>query len=284
MIEQTEFHSHRCIELSNGEASIIASTDFGPRIVSYSLAAGENILGWHPEAAVRTDLGRWKPYGGHRLWMAPENMPLSYAPDNEPVQIEEHGDLSLSLSAKEDAAGIEKRITLTLDETGSRLTLEHQITNRGGAREASAWALTIMAPGGEAVIPNEPFAPYSGETLLPVRSMAVWSYTDFTDPRWTFTKDEIRIRVDESLGHQQKIGILNKQGWAGYRLGDLFFRKSFEYVEVASYPDMNSNTEIYTAGGFVEVESLSPLRKLEAGDSITYIETWELTRGSEFHL
>ena len=278
MIRQTEFHGHRCVELSNGEAGVIASGEFGPRIVSYSLAGGENILGWHPHAAVQTDLGTWKPYGGHRLWMAPENMPYSYAPDNEPVQIEEHGELSLTLSAKEDAGGIEKRITLTLAESGTRLTLDHEITNRGEPRELSAWALTIMAPGGEAVIPNEPFAPYSGETLLPVRSMAVWSYTDFTDPRWTFTKDEIRIRVDESLGHQQKIGILNKQGWAGYRLDDLFFKKSFEYVEGASYPDMNSNTEVYTAGGFVEVESLSPLRRLAIGDSIAYTETWELTQ------
>ena len=278
MIKQTEFHGHRCVELSNGEASVIASAAFGPRIVSYSLAGGENVLGWHPDAAVNTDLGTWKPYGGHRLWMAPENMPLSYAPDNEPVQVEEHGEFSLTLSAKEDAAGIEKRVTLTLAESGSQLTLEHQITNRGETREASAWALTIMAPGGEAVIPNEPFAPYSRETLLPVRSMAVWSYTDFTDPRWTFTKDEIRIRVDEALGHQQKIGILNKRGWAGYRLGDLFFKKSFEFVEGALYPDMNSNTEVYTAGGFVEVESLSPLGQLETGKSITYSERWELTQ------
>ena len=276
MIKKVEYQGFNCYELSNGEASVIASGDFGPRIVSYSLAGGENVLGWHPDAAVNTELGAWKPYGGHRLWMAPENMPLSYAPDSEPVQIEEHGELSIELSAKEDAAGIEKRITLTLAETGSLLTLEHQITNRGESRDISAWALTIMAPGGEAIIPNEPFAPYSGETLLPVRSMAVWSYTDFTDPRWTFTKDEIRIRVDELLGHQQKIGVLNKQGWAGYRLGDRFFRKSFEYVDGASYPDMNSNTEIYTAGGFVEVETLSPLKRLGSGESIKYNEEWEL--------
>ena len=278
MIKTVEHQGFKCYELSNGEASVIASADFGPRIVSYSLAGGENILGWHPDAAVNTDLGIWKPYGGHRLWMAPENMPLSYAPDNEPVQVEEHGEFSLTLSAQEDAGGIEKRITLTLTGSGTPLTLDHEITNHGEPRELSAWALTIMAPGGEAVIPNEPFAPYSGETLLPVRSMAVWSYTDFTDPRWTFTKDEIRIRVDESLGHQQKIGILNRQGWAGYRLGDQFFRKSFEYVEGASYPDMNSNTEIYTAGSFIEVESLSPINVLGTGESIIYIEKWELIR------
>ena len=266
-----------CYELANGDACVVASSDFGPRILEYSLAAGNNILGWHPDAEVTTDLGTWKPFGGHRLWLAPENMPLSYAPDNERVEVERHYDLSLSLIASKDAADLEKRMTLTLAESGSSLTIEHLLTNRGETRDISAWALTIMAPGGEAVVPNEPFAPYSGETLLPVRSMAVWSYTDLTDPRWTFTENEIRIRVDETLGKPQKIGVLNRQGWAGYRSGHLFFRKRFGYVEGATYPDMNSNTEVYTAGSFVEVESLSPLRRLETDESLEYIETWELT-------
>ena len=266
-----------CYEVANGDARVIVSSDFGPRILWYSLAGGENILGWHPDAAVSTELGVWKPYGGHRLWAAPENMRLSYAPDNEPVEIQIHSELSLTLTANKDAADVEKRLTIKLAETGSSLAIEHKLTNRGEPQEISAWALSIMAPGGEAVIPNEPFVPYSGETLLPVRSMAVWSYTDLTDPRWRFTDGEIRLRVDETLGNPQKIGILNKQGWAGYQLGDLFFRKSFEYEEGAAYPDMNSNTEVYTAGSFVEVESLSPLQRLETDESIEYVETWELT-------
>jgi len=60
-------------------------------------------------------------------------------------------------------------------------------------------------------------------------------------------------------------------------VGELFFRKSFAFEDDASYPDMNSNTEVYTAGSFVELESLSPLRLLETDDSIVYPETWELT-------
>ena len=284
MINEKSLENFNGIEITNGTASLVVAKDFGPRILSYSIGDGPNILGLHPEAAVTTDMGEWKPYGGHRLWMAPENMPLSYAPDSEPVRIEEHGEFSLSVTGDIDAAKVEKRITISMDGSGSGVTIEHRLTNHGEPRELSAWALTIMAPGGEAVVPNEPFAPYSGETLLPVRSMAVWSYTDFTDPRWTFTKDELRLRVDESLGHQQKIGLLNKQGWAGYRLGNLFFRKSFEFVEGVTYPDMNSNTEIYTAGSFVEVESLSPLKRLESGESITYTERWELAQSSEFQL
>ncbi len=36
-----------CIEISNGDAKLIISTNFGPRILFYALDAGENILGWH---------------------------------------------------------------------------------------------------------------------------------------------------------------------------------------------------------------------------------------------
>src|SRR5829696_4540238 len=88
-----------CYELVNGETRVIVSSDFGPRILWYSLTGGENVLGWHPAAAVTTDLGVWKPYGGHRLWMAPENMPFSYAPDNEPVEVRLNGELSITLTA-----------------------------------------------------------------------------------------------------------------------------------------------------------------------------------------
>jgi hypothetical protein len=135
-----------------------------------------------------------------------------------------------------------------------------------------------MRPGGEVIIPPEPFAPYGPETLLPIRSMTVWSYTDFTDPRWGFEKDCIKLHVDENIDSQQKLGVLNKQGWAAYEWKDLRFEKCVEFIDGAFYPDMNSNFEIYTAGSFVEIESLSPLRKLKLGESIEHTETWSLSR------
>ena len=279
MIEEIEHREFgRCLNISNGDAEVTVSLDFGPRILSYALDGGENILGWHAEAAVNTDLGIWKPYGGHRLWVAPENMPLSYAPDNEKVDYLVEDETYALFSRTADAAGFAKQFRVKFAEKGSGISIEHKITNiRNGPLEAAAWALTIMRPGGEVIVPNEPFAPYSSEHLLPVRSMTLWSYTDFTDPRWTFEKDAIRLRVDENLGHQQKFGVLNKQGWASYWWQDLLFTKRFITLDNAAYPDMNCNNEIYTAGGFVEVETLSPLKWLEQGDSIEYEETWELT-------
>lgn len=280
MIEKKDYLDlPNCVEISNGEAKLVISTDFGPRILFYGFQNGENILGWHPQARVETGIGEWRPYGGHRLWIAPENMPLSYAPDNETVEVTEESDFSARfLAPVETATKIQKEIIVSLSETGSAANVEHRVTNRSETEiEISAWALTIMrGAGGSAVIPNEKHAPYSPENLLPVRTFAVWSYTDFTDPRWQFEKNFIRLRVDETKHEPQKIGVLNKQGWAAYEWENLLFVKRFENIENAAYPDMNSNTEIYTAGSFVEVETLSPLVKLEPGESVVHTEKWEL--------
>jgi hypothetical protein len=133
-----------------------------------------------------------------------------------------------------------------------------------------------MRGGGEAIIPQETFKPYSSENLLPVRSLALWSYTDLTDSRWRFEKNFIRLRVDENRHEPQKIGVLNRQGWTAYQWRNLLFVKRFDFVENAVHPDMNSNTEVYTAGSFVEVESLSPLQKLPPGEAIVHTERWQL--------
>src|SRR5436189_6412491 len=105
MIRTTNYLSAtNCIQIDNGDSNVIISTEFGPRILHYGLDDGENILGWHPEAQVETELGAWKPYGGHRLWIAPENMPLSYTPDNAVVDVRMDGDLAATFTAETEPA------------------------------------------------------------------------------------------------------------------------------------------------------------------------------------
>ena len=273
-----------CLQLSNGEIELVVTTDVGPRILRYAFVDGENILGEHPEAIVNTPLGTWKPYGGHRLWIAPENMPNSYTPDNAPVEyfVDEINNSVRFLQPFEPTSKTQKEMVVTLSETESTVEIQHKIKNCGDAEMTlSAWALTIMRGGGVCIVPNEPFAPYSAETLLPVRNLTVWSYTDLTDARWSFEKDSIRLKVDETKEQPQKIGVFNKQGWAGYEREKLRFTKRFETNETAVYPDYNSNVELYTAGAFVELETLSPLTHLLPGESVIYLEHWELESAAE---
>ena len=268
-----------CVQISNADAKLVISTKVGPRILFYGFDGGENILGWHPQAAVGTAIGTWRPYGGHRLWVAPENMPLSYDPDNEAVEYKLDGEFSaVFLSRAEKGYPVDKTITVSLAETGTNVRIDHRLTNRSNSElEIAAWGLTIMRPGGVVIVPNEPLAGYNADNLLPVRSIAVWPYTDFTDSRWSFEKDSIRLTVDENATGAQKLGVLNKQGWAAYGWKDLRFTKRSEYIEGAVYPDMNSNFEFYTDGGFVEIETLSPLRTLHPGDFLDHWEVWELS-------
>jgi hypothetical protein len=209
-------------------------------------------------------------------------MPLSYAPDNEPVKYAMDGELMVRMTGAADPrVGFEKEMAVTLDATGSGVTVDHKITNRtDGAKEISAWALSIMRPGGTVVIPNEPFAPYGAENLLPVRSISLWSYSDLTDPRWSFDKESLRLRVDENIKGQQKIGVSNRRGFVGYELDDVVFTKTSEWITDAHYPDLGSNFEVYTDGGFVEIESLSPFHHLEPDRSVMHQEHWELKASS----
>lgn len=271
------------IRLSNDIIEVTSTTDVGPRIIKYSFVDGENILGEHFEVTVKTELGEWKPYGGHRLWIAPENMPNSYSPDNIPIKYERLNNLSIRLIQPfEPVTQTQKEITITLENTGSKVFINHKILNMGKEpQEFSAWALTIMRGRGICEIPNEKYEPYSAKTLLPVRNLTCWSYTDLSDSRWQFERDFIRLKVDPDEPEPQKIGVLNKQGWIAYNWQNLRFTKSFQFIENAVYPDLNSNTELYVAGDFIEVESLSPLQIIAPNDYLSYDEMWKLEKISQ---
>ena len=60
----------------------------GPRIVRlFPAGSQENLLAELPELIVPTPYGDYHFTGGHRLWHAPEQMPRSYIPDNEGLQV-----------------------------------------------------------------------------------------------------------------------------------------------------------------------------------------------------
>jgi hypothetical protein len=265
--------------LSNGTVEVVVTSDAGPRIVRYGFAGAENILAELPDAVLTTELGDFRVLGGHRLWVAPEAKPRSYAPDNAPLAVAFESERAIRLTAPvETATGIEKEIGLALDADGSGLTVRHRITNRNlWAIDAAPWALTVMRGGGTAIFPQEPYISWD-DYLLPARPFVLWHYTDLSDARWSVGKKLICLRTDASASQPQKAGMLNKQGWAAYQLDDTLFVKRFAYLEGATYPDYGCNCETYTAGDFIEVESLAPLGRLEPGASAEHEERWTLFR------
>jgi hypothetical protein len=271
----TCFDRPDCDRLSNGTVEVVVPTAFGPRIARYGFVGQENVLGEAPGGSV-TDLGEWKPRGGHRLWHAPEGMPRSYSPDNARVEREVSGGTIRLRQAVEPKVGIQKEIAVTLDPSGTHVTVRHILSNRTlWPVELAAWAMSIMNGGGTVILPQEPYVDQP-HNLLPVRPLVMWSYTDLSDPRFAIGPKYIRVRVMPDRTEPQKIGIGNRQGWAAYHRGRTLFVKRFPYDDAARYADFGSNCETYVKGSFVELESLGPLLRLEPGASTEYVEHWYL--------
>ena len=281
-VERVAYSGHpNCYRLSNGTVEVIVTTDIGPRVIRYGFIGGENLLAELPEMTVETELGTWRARGGHRLWTAPEHMPRSYAPDNAPVAFTVEGHTIRLVQPVEEATGVQKELTVSLAEQGTGVTVGHRLTNRGlWAIELAPWALTIMNGGGTVLIPQEPYRSHD-EYLLPVRAVALWAYTNLGDPRWRFGPRFIRLSTDASRETPQKIGLANTHGWAGYLREGTLFVKRYPWDPGATYPDYGVNTETFTSGTFIELETLGPLVRLEPGASTTHEERWSLFRGVE---
>lgn len=268
-----------CIRLANKEIELIATTEVGPRIIRFGFIGGANEFVEYPEHMGLTGSDTYHSYGGHRLWIAPEEKPRTYYPDNQLVEFHESDDTLHLQAPVETTTQIQKGLSIWLDPASNNVQVVHRITNRGlWPVTLSAWALSVMSPGGRAIIPQEPYRPHP-ISLLPVRPLVLWSYTQMNDPRWIWGGRYIQLRQDLSAKTPQKFGALNTPGWAAYANADRLFVKTFYSNPNEIYPDCGCNMEIFTNAKMLEVESLSPLATLEPGESITHEEHWYLYRG-----
>ncbi len=263
-----------CIQLSNGQIELVATTDVGPRIISFKFAGGKNIFREQPEQMGKTGGDKWKAYGGHRLWHAPEVMPRTYGPDNSSIEYKWDEKTLKLIQPVEPSTGIQKEIEVTLDPEENRVTVLHRLTNKNPwTIEAAPWALTVMLGPGRAIFPQEPFK----QQLLPVRPMAMWGYTDMKDPRWIWGTKYIQLKSDPQLKKPQKIGMMCTAGWSAYLSENGTFIKHFPFDAKATYPDFGCNLESYTNGEMLEVESVGPLAKIEPEGKVEHTETWFLS-------
>lgn len=264
------------LRLSNGTVELIVTLEVGPRILCYRKCGGFNPFKVFEDQVGTVGEALWRNRGGHRLWVAPEDKVTTYYPDNAPVAWESTGPLQVKLlPPPETGNGFQKEIEIALEPAGTRVTLTHRIlrVNSPPARLAP-WALTVMAPGGVAVIPQPPLGEHP-RNLLPNRSFVLWPYTDLSDPRWRFGRKYLLLRQDASRG-PTKIGLGHSVGWSGYLVGGVFFRKRYPWNAEMIYPDLGCNLETFTNARMLELESLGPLVNLAPGEKLEHVEQWEL--------
>ncbi|HEY3285365.1 MAG TPA: hypothetical protein VGN26_24085 [Armatimonadota bacterium] len=281
MIETVPYAGWKsCKRLANQEVEVIVTQEVGPRIVRFAFLGGQNQFHEFPEQMGKTGGDEWRIFGGHRLWHSPEEKPRSYMPDNSPIEVTEVSQGLRAVQPTEPETGIQKEMLIQISATKAHVRVTHRLTNRGQwGVELAPWALSVMAQGGTAVVP-EPTAqaPYG---LLPNRTLVLWPYSNLSDPRHVWGNELILLHQDPKASAPTKFGINNVHGWGAYVNGGTTFVKKFPYFEGVEYVDGGCSMECYTAADFLELESLGPLHLLDPGDTAEHVEDWFLLKGGD---
>ncbi|MHC1695770.1 MAG: hypothetical protein AB9835_11000 [Eubacteriales bacterium] len=273
----------RCLCVSNGLLEILVTIDIGPRIISCHVPGCENMMFNDTDRAACEDVSscfgdgaKWYIYGGHRLWVSPEHMPLTYYPDCEKVEYVVDGNKVTLTPPAQRVNNLQHSLELTMEEDKPVMKVRHIIENLSDYPvKGAAWALSVMAPGGTVICPQ----PDEDTGLLGNRILALWPYTRMTDSRALFLDKYIAVRQDTKATEKFKFGINNTKGWIAYAgYGQLLVKRYKPLHPGAEYPDYGVSTEVFTNDKFIEAETLSPLYTLGKGGRIVHDEEWTVTK------
>lgn len=273
-VEKATHRGWQGLLLSGNGFELFATTRVGPRILRFNLAGHDDLLQVTESADDHPPKGAWRAIGGHRFWHAPEEIPRTYWPDNDPLDVRIGADAVDFMQPVEGSTRLQKTMRIEFDAAAPVVRVTHRLANLNPwAIEAAPWALSIMAPGGRAIFPQEEYRSHP-EHLLPARPLVLWHYTDMSDPRWIWGTKYIQLRHDTSRDTKQKIGLLNARRWCAYACGDQVLVKRFACIPGATYPDFQCNCETYACGDFLEVETLGPLATIPPGGHVDHVEIW----------
>jgi hypothetical protein len=266
-----------CYRLTNGDVELIATSDVGPRVIRCGFVGSQNLFVEIADQLGGSGESKWLMRGGHRLWVAPEVVPETYALDNGPVQVSTRNNAITLLQPIEPETSLQKEITVELTDAGS-ITLTHRLENTGShARRLAPWVLSQMAPGGVAIAT---FPPRAGHDVMlqPTNPLVMWAFTYLTDNRYKFLNHYLLLRHDKSNPYPQKIGLFNEHTVCAYSLNRELFIKQTHAKPKVLYPDFGTSAQLFVNGDFLELETLGPLVDLPPGRSVTHIERWSLHR------
>lgn len=267
-----------CYRIANDLIELIVTADVGPRIIRFGFINDDNVFKEYPDQLGVTNSTEWLCFGGHRFWHAPEAQPRTYYPDSEPVLIQEINHGLIATQKPEPTTGLQKQIEITLSPNKAEVHLKHFLINHNlWPIEAAPWSISVMAPGGTAILPLPPRGPHP-DFLLPTSKLALWPYTNLSDPRYTLGEKFILLRQDSSINTPQKIGLYASDGWAAYAKNRCYFIKQVPIQFEGAYPDLGVNFEVFINDEMLELEALGTIESIPPKGRIDHIENWQLIR------
>lgn len=277
MLKETDFHGWHAVTLTTGQVELVIPREVGPRIISCSLAGGDNLFAVKPEQLGKGGEGEWMIRGGHRIWHSPEHPVRTMLPDNAPITVESTGDTVLLTQETEAATGLQKQIQIDV-VNGTTFRVTHTLHNRGlWPVRCAVWALSVMKAGGYGTVALPPKGDHSRD-LLPTMAIVPWTYTNLAHPVWNLRNEYIGIDSPKATV-SQKLGLTNYRGWSAYWQEAGTFVKFSQVKPGVTYPDMGCCFETYNCDWMVEMETLGPEVEIPLGGSAEHVEYWGVLKG-----
>jgi hypothetical protein len=263
-----------CVVMCNNSIKLIVTTDVGPRIIYFGPVDKDiNMFHERPEQKGRSGGSEWKVYGGHRLWHSPQIGYRPNQPDNEPVEYTLTGDSIELICHEETATKIQKQLKVTIAQDMARVFVRHRIFNRGlWPIRLATWGLSVMHEGGIEILP----VPQEDTVFMPNYAISYWPWTKPNDHRFTMGEKYFSLRHDPNDREWFKIGYRNTEGWGAYLYAGYMFVKKYKLLPDEEYPDYGSSFETFTDNYMVELETLGPLKTIDAGEYAEHTEEWSL--------
>lgn len=268
----------KTVVLSTDKMEMEVTVEVGPRIISLKKNGGENIMFLDINDEINKDVSEvygknemWHIYGGHRIWVSPEDL-ATYYPDNEKVEYSICGN-SVIFTNPIKKGNLDRTLEIKyLSE--NTLDVIMKVKNNGkDEQKLSIWALTVLKCGGKLTIPLE----QKDTGLLANRNFVYWSYSDYNDPRVAIDNEKLTMLSNPNVDKAFKLGFYKEEIKATYEILNTIFTKEITAEKDAEYPDYNCNLETYTNKLIHEVETLGAFKSLSAGQESIHTEKWTIS-------
>jgi hypothetical protein len=259
-MNEKKFLGVDCLEAVFGNLTMLFTLSVGPRIISLRCGGSQNLFAELPDVTLDYLNGeKFHLYGGHRLWVAPEDPALTYIPDDRPVKaITQPGLVELIQEVHKNA-----------------VIVDHLVRNEGDTeRKIAPWAITQMKSGGSGILPLR--AAQGDSPFLPDRSLVLWPYTDIYDERIQVHKDFIFVNTMPLNERAVKVGTSNLLNWGAYYHAPYLFIKYSSKADDTCALDLGAEAQCYCNDKFLELESLGLYQVIKPGESTAHREVWRV--------
>ena len=275
-MNEKKFLGVDCLEAVFGNLTMLFTLSVGPRIISLRCGGSENLFAELPDATLDYLNGeKFHLYGGHRLWVAPEDPALTYIPDDRPVKVNTQPGLVELIQEVDRKTGLRKVIQVRGGGHENAVIVDHLVRNEGDSEKKIApWAITQMKSGGTGILPLR--AVQGDSSFLPDRSLVLWPYTDIYDERIQVHEDFIFVNTLPANERAVKVGASNLLNWGAYYNAPYLFIKYSSKADDTCALDLGAEAQCYCNNKFLELETLGLYQVVKPGESATHREIWRV--------